>query len=71
MANESSLDAKHYGIKHATTGKWFGGFRADQTVKWVDERAAMPMDQEYAFSQIHLLQCAGTEVQRRFAALGE
>lgn len=56
---------KTYGIKHKTTGLFFGGFDTAQNPLWVQEVFAKGMDMMLARAQATLLAIHGNEVQRK------
>lgn len=54
-----------YVVKHKVTGLFFGGFNADQSVKWVDQKDAERMSKNDASLQAKLLHCFDHAVQQR------
>lgn len=58
-----------YGIKHKITGLFFGGFNADHSVKWVEQKNACHMDKSAATSQALLLRRFGIEAQQKPVAV--
>lgn len=63
------MKAPAFGVKHKETGLFFGGFNADQSVKWVSEEKAEHMDKSGATMQALLLVRFGAEAQKKPVAL--
>ncbi len=58
-----------FGVKHKTSGLFFGGFNVDQSVKWVPEAQARHMDKLGASGQAMLLARFGENAQKKPVAL--
>lgn len=58
-----------YSVKHKATGLFFGGFDADQSVKWVEEAKAKHMDKDGASQQALLLTRFGHAAQKKPVAI--
>jgi hypothetical protein len=58
-----------YGIKHKTTGLFFGGFNNDNTPRWVPEVKACGMSMEGAKGQAALFARFDIPVQKKPVAL--
>lgn len=54
-----------YSIKHKVSGLLFGGFNADQSVKWVNENRALTMSKVEATAQALLLSRFGSGAQKK------
>lgn len=63
------MSSKQYGIKHKTSGLFFGGFGADGQPLWVAERAARAYDQSAAKGQALLFRCMDVAAQVKPQAL--
>lgn len=58
-----------FGVKNKTTGLFFGGFNADQSVKWGSQDKAAHMDKLGASGQAMLLARFGEDAQKKPVAL--
>jgi hypothetical protein len=68
-ATRSEENTKGYGVVRKDNGQWFGGFNADMSVRWVDERAARHLTKLEASAQAALLIRHSIPVQRKPAVL--
>lgn len=61
----SEENTKAFGVIRKDNGLWFGGFNADMSVRWVDERAARQLTKLEASAQAALLIRHSFPVQRK------
>jgi hypothetical protein len=65
----SEENTKSFGVVRKDNGLWFGGFNADMSVRWVDERAARQLTKLEASAQAALLIRHSIPVQHKPAVL--